>query len=286
MEFARLNAIDLAVIGPEAALEAGLSDALAAEGIPCFGPSRAAARIETSKTFAKQFMQRHGIPTARFNIFEELDSALQYLDHGEYPVVIKASVLAYGKGVIIPESISEAQAALRSMLVDRQFGSASDQVFIEERLQGEKFVTGILRWAQPAVCTAQDHKRLGYADAGPNTGGMGANSLPLYASGIAVRTLGKIMQPTVDGLGEEVCFLLVFNCRSDPHITRTAGAGSQCRFGDPETQAQPLCKIRLLDIKSPAPGGISRSIHSIAICAAVCVVMTSTGYPANHTPVR
>ena len=138
VEFSRANHIDLVVVGPEAALEAGLTDALTATGVAVFGPSQAAARIETSKTYAKQFMRRFHIPTARFEVFDQANAALSYLDRVDYPVVIKASGLAAGKGVIIPQNPEEAKTAVRNMLVKHTFGKAGEQVVIEERLQGDE----------------------------------------------------------------------------------------------------------------------------------------------------
>ncbi len=290
VEFARGNAIDLVVIGPEAALEVGLADAMSAAGIAVFGPSQAAARIETSKTFAKQFMQRHNIPTARFAVFDELDAAQQYLDRGDYPVVIKASGLAAGKGVIIPSSMEEAHAALREMLVAHAFGRAGDQVVIEERLQGEEvsllaFCDGKTLVGMPP---AQDHKRLLDADRGPNTGGMGAYApAPLCPPQLQKQILNEIMQPTIDGLRSEgmpfigVLYAGVILTPQGPQVLEF-----NARFGDPETQAIiPLLSSDLLEILFACTRQeLARTLIQWREGSAVCVVMSSAGYPVKSSP--
>jgi phosphoribosylamine--glycine ligase len=174
--FCQSRQIDLAIIGPEAPLAAGIADALAAGGIRCFGPSQAAAQIEASKAFSKAFMARHAIPSARYQTFTDVAAALAHLAAVDYPVVIKASGLAAGKGVILPETPEEAAAAVRSMLVEGVFGAAGREIVIEERLSGPEvslmaFCDG--RTVAPMI-PAQDHKRLLDGDRGPNTGGMGA----------------------------------------------------------------------------------------------------------------
>lgn len=289
VEFSRANAIDLVIIGPEAALEAGLCDALAAVGIPAFGPTQAAARIETSKTFAKQFMQRHAIPTARFAIFDQLQPAIEHLQQVDYPVVIKASGLAAGKGVILPNNMNEAQAALRDMLIEHIFGAAGEQVIIEERLQGEEvsllaFCDGYSLALMPP---AQDHKRLLDSDLGPNTGGMGAYApAPLCPPELQAEILKKIIQPTVDGLRAEgmpfigVLYAGVILTPQGPQVLEF-----NARFGDPETQAIiPLLKSDLLEILHACT---RQELANISIKwqkgSAVCVVMTSAGYPAKST---
>ena len=204
--FARQNGIDLTIIGPEAPLADGIVDAFQAAGLRCFGPSRAAAQIEASKAFAKAFMARHGIPTARYATFSELDAAQAHLRRVDYPVVIKASGLAAGKGVILPASAEEAEAALRQIMVEREFGAAGDEVVIEERLEGPEasvlaFSDGRTLAVMPA---AQDHKRVFDDDRGPNTGGMGAYApAPVMTPALLDEVRRTVLQPTVDGLRAE-----------------------------------------------------------------------------------
>ncbi len=203
---ARDQRVDLVIIGPEAPLAAGLTDALRAGGIPVFGPSQAAAQIEASKAFAKAFMVRHGLPTARYAAFTDFDAALRHLLKIDYPVVIKASGLAAGKGVIVPECADDAEAAVRQMLLDRGFGAAGAEVIIEERLTGEEisllaFTDGATVRAMPP---AQDHKRLLAGDHGPNTGGMGAYApAPIAPPDLAAELTRTCLQPAVDGLRAE-----------------------------------------------------------------------------------
>ncbi len=174
-QYAIENSIDLVVIGPEAALAAGVSDALTTMGIAVFGPSQAAAQLETSKAFAKHFMQQQSIPTARYEVFEDYQAALKHLEKIDYPVVIKASGLAAGKGVLIPETHSEARDAIHEILVQKVFGAAGKQVVIEERLSGPEVSVLAFSDGQHLVLMpcAQDHKRLLDGDLGPNTGGNG-----------------------------------------------------------------------------------------------------------------
>ncbi len=187
IEFAQGNGVTLTVVGPEAPLADGIVDAFQAAGLRCFGPSKAAAQIEASKAFAKDFMARYGIPTARHATFTDFDAALAHLQKVEYPVVLKASGLAAGKGVILPASLAEAGSALRQIMVEREFGAAGDAVVIEERLAGPEasvlaFSDGRTVALMPA---AQDHKRVFDDDQGPNTGGMGAYAPAPLMTGLA-----------------------------------------------------------------------------------------------------
>ena len=285
--FAVQHAIELVVIGPESALAAGLADALQAVGIPVFGPTRAAAQIETSKAFAKEFMLRHGIPSARFACFEQLEPALAYLAHVTWPVVIKTSGLAAGKGVILPDSAAEAQAALRAMLVERQYGAAGEQVIIEERLTGEEvsllaFSDGHTIYPMPP---AQDHKRLLDGDHGPNTGGMGAYApAPALTPELADVAMRKILQPAIAGLRQEgmpfvgVLYAGLMLTPSGPQALEF-----NCRFGDPETQVQlPLLDTDLVDIcEACVQGRLAELTLRWKEAAAACVVLASEGYPAH-----
>jgi phosphoribosylamine--glycine ligase/phosphoribosylaminoimidazole synthetase len=283
--FARENKIDLAVIGPEAALEAGVSDALRAAGAAVFGPSQAAAQLETSKRFSKEFMQRHGIPTARFKTFRDYDVAKAYLDEVEYPIVIKASGLAAGKGVILPESIEEARAALAGIMLDLRFGSAGEEVVIEERLTGEEvsllaFCDGETVAVMPP---AQDHKRLMDGDQGPNTGGMGAYAPAPALNADQIEAIkNEILIPTAAGMAAEgnrfvgVLYAGLILTADGPKVLEF-----NARFGDPETQViLPLLESDLLEVLYTCARGWLKNLevhwHK---GAAVCVVLAAGGYP-------
>ncbi len=290
VDFARNNQIDLVVIGPEAALAAGLGDALTGAGIAVFGPTRSAARIETSKVFAKHFMQRHGIPTARFATFDQVEPALEHLEKVDYPVVIKASGLAAGKGVLLPDGKEEAIAALREMLVDRSFGKAGEEVVIEERLAGEEvsllaFTDGLTLSVMPP---AQDHKRLLDGDLGPNTGGMGAYApAPACPPELQAAIARDILQPAIDGLRSEgtpftgVLYAGLILTPRGPRVLEF-----NARFGDPETQVLlPLLETDLLEILLACT---RKELDRVPVRwrdgSTVCVVMASAGYPEKSTP--
>ncbi|MBI4787416.1 MAG: phosphoribosylamine--glycine ligase [Chloroflexi bacterium] len=283
--FAREHAIDLVIIGPEQPLAAGLSDELRAAGIRVFGPSRAAAQIEASKAFSKAFMARHHFPTARYTTVTGVPAALECLRTVGYPVVIKASGLAAGKGVIIPESNAEAEAALRRIMVAREFGAAGAEVVIEERLQGEEvsllaFSDGVTVSPMPP---ARDHKRLRDGDTGPNTGGMGAYApAPLCPPDMVVEFTRTILQPTVDGMrAEGVPFVGVLYAGLILTRDGVRVLEFNCRFGDPETQ--PLMLLLESDLLEIADACASGRLANIEIKwkagAAACVVLASEGYP-------
>jgi phosphoribosylamine--glycine ligase len=292
--FARANQVDLVIVGPEGPLAAGLADALRADGIRVFGPSAAAAQIEASKAFAKAFMARHGLPTARYAVCDSFETARAYLRAAEFPVVIKASGLAAGKGVILPESNAEAEDVLRRILLRGEFGAAGDQVVIEERLAGPEvsllaFSDGVNVRPMPP---AQDHKNLLDGDRGPNTGGMGAYAPAPICPPERVEELARhVLQPAVDGLREEhrpfsgVLYAGLMLTGDGPRVLEF-----NCRFGDPETQAiLPLLETDLLDIvDAAAVGGAVGAEGGLAGVnirwkpgAAACVVMASEGYPGT-----
>ena len=291
LAFARHNAIDLAVIGPEDPLANGLADELSAAGIKVFGPSRAAARIEASKAFAKAFMQRHNIPTAAFQSFQRHAEALAYLRaafHAGSPLVIKTSGLAAGKGVILPETLAEAEQALEQIMLAHEFGAAGDEVVIEERLSGPEvsliaFCDGKL--ARPML-PAQDHKRVYDGDQGPNTGGMGAYApLPVCPPELVTELTRLILQPAVDGLRAEGCpFVgaLYAGLMLTPHGPRVIEFN--CRFGDPETQViLPLLESDILEIfLACAEGRLDQAAIDWRRGAAACVVLASGGYPGKY----
>ncbi len=282
--------IDLAVIGPEASLAAGVSDSLSEAGIAVFGPSQSAARIETSKIFAKDFMTRHEIRTARYAVFCDLQGALRHLDAVDYPVVIKASGLAAGKGVIVPKTRQEAQSALCDMLVNHAFGQAGDEVIIEERLWGEE--VSILAFCDgqnlAVMPPSQDHKPLLDGGRGPNTGGMGAYApAPICPVSLQDEILETIMKPALEGLQKEgypfvgVLYGGVILTDKGPYVLEY-----NARFGDPETQViLPLLETDLLDVLEACT---RQKLDDINLDwkpdAAVCVVMASAGYPVTSTP--
>ena len=288
VDFSRERAIQLVLIGPEAPLAAGLADDLRSAGIPAFGPGQAAARIEASKVFAKDFMIRHAIPTARYATFEAYDPALAYLRQVDYPLVIKASGLAAGKGVLLPDTPEQAEAALRAMLMEGEFGAAGERVVIEERLSGEEvsllaFTDGRSVKVMPP---AQDHKRLLDGDRGPNTGGMGAYAPASICPPRLVEELTRtVLQPAVDGLREEGCpfvgvlYAGLILTHQGPRVLEF-----NCRFGDPETQAiLPLLESDLLEIAvACVEGRLGELDIRWKSKAAACIVLASGGYPGRY----
>ena len=287
VEFALRERIDLVVVGPEAPLSVGLVDALQQAGLKAFGPTQAAARIEASKVFAKDFMARRGIPSGRYASFSEFEPALSYLRRVDFPVVIKASGLAAGKGVIVPETAAQAEAALRSMLLEGEFGEASRQVLIEERLSGPEvsllaFCDG--RTVRP-MPPAQDHKRLLDGDRGPNTGGMGAYApAPVCSPDLVATVVRTILQPTVDGLSVEGCpfsgvlYAGLMLTDKGPQVLEF-----NCRFGDPETQViLPLLEGDLVEILDAcADGSLEGVDFGWKTQTSACVVLASENYPGR-----
>lgn len=287
-QFCKEKGIDLVVVGPEGPLAAGLGDDLRTAGFKVFGPSQAAAQIEASKSFSKAFMLRHNIPTARYKAFTDFDAALTYLRSLDYPVVIKASGLAAGKGVIVPGTLAEAETALRQVMLDHEFGAAGDEVVIEERMSGPEvsliaFADGHM--ARPMI-PAQDHKRVFDDDQGPNTGGMGAYApVPVCPPELVAELTRSILQPAVDGLRAEgrpfvgVLYAGLMLTADGPRVIEF-----NCRFGDPETQVVlPLLASDILDIFVACVEGrlADVDIHW-KDGAAACVVLASGGYPGKY----
>lgn len=277
--------IDLVLVGPEVPLAAGVVDALSAEGIRCFGPRQAAAQIEASKVFSKDFMKRHAIQTARYSAFTRFEEALAYVEKTDYPIVIKASGLAAGKGVILPASLESAGATLRSIMVEKAFGEAGDEVIIEERLTGQEvslmaFTDGETVVPMPP---AQDHKRLLDGDCGPNTGGMGAYApAPVFTPDLMNEAMEKVLKPAVRGLRQEgTPFVGVLYAGLILTSSGLRVLEFNCRFGDPETQAVlPLLETDLLEIADACVNGTLRDVDvRWKKEAAVCVVLASKGYP-------
>src|SRR5574342_1092663 len=239
--FAKKESIHLTVVGPEAPLAAGIVDAFTDAGLRIFGPKRAAAQLEASKDFAKSFMQRHGIPTARYATFTRAAEAKAYVDAQGAPIVIKADGLAAGKGVVVAASREEAHAALDLMLGERKLGAAGERVVVEECLQGEEASFIVMSDGANVLplATSQDHKRLRDGDAGPNTGGMGAYSpAPVVTPKVHARVMREIIQPAIQGMARNgtpyVGFLyagLMIDKAGNPKTLEF-----NCRMGDPETQ--------------------------------------------------
>jgi len=240
-EFARENSVHLTIVGPEAPLAAGVVDLFRARGLKIFGPTRAAAQLESSKDFAKRFMQRHRIPTAAYATFSDARQAHAYLDQHAAPIVIKADGLAAGKGVIVAMTAREAHDAVDLMLVDNKMGDAGARVVIEEYLAGEEASFIVMSDGEHALAlaTSQDHKRLRDGDAGPNTGGMGAYSpAPVVTPKLHARVLREIIMPTIQGMAKDGIpysgFLyagLMIDAEGNAKTVEF-----NCRMGDPETQ--------------------------------------------------
>ena len=239
--FATENEIGLTIVGPEAPLVDGVVDAFTACGLKCFGPSAEAAQLEGSKSFTKDFLARHKIPTADYEVFTEVDPALAYLEEKGAPIVIKADGLAAGKGVIVAMDLQTAEEAVRDMLAGNAFGDAGSRVVIEEFLEGEEASFIVMADGQHVLpmATSQDHKRVGDGDTGPNTGGMGAYSpAPVVTDTVYRRIMDEVIMPTVKGMASEgrpyTGFLyagLMITSDGTPKVIEY-----NCRFGDPETQ--------------------------------------------------
>lgn len=290
ISFCRENLIDLIVIGPEQPLVNGLSDSLRKSGFKVFGPDSPAAMIEASKSFAKDIMQKAGVPTASYKEFlsEQFEEASDYLKTTKYPVVIKADGLAAGKGVIICENFKEAGDALVQIFVDRVFGESGSKLIIEDFLQGEEASIFAITDGEHFILlpSSQDHKRIGDSDTGKNTGGMGAYSpAPIVTEQILHTVSEKIIRPTLDQLNKEnkkfIGCLYAGLMINDNEVNVVE---FNCRFGDPETQAVlPLIEgdfVKLL--YSAANGKIDRDSISFSRAASVCIVAASAGYPDEY----
>ncbi len=283
------NLVDYVVVAPDDPLAAGMVDALEAKGIPAFGPTRAAARIESSKAFAKGLMRDNGIPTAEWQSFGEVGEAMAYIRaRGCCPVVVKADGLALGKGVVICESEAEAEAALRAMLTERRFGEAGASVVVEEFLTGPELSVLALCDGERLLplASSMDHKRAYDGDKGPNTGGMGAVApSPFYTEAMARRCMEEIFMPTVQALrraGAPFKGCLYFGlmlCPQGPKVIEY-----NCRFGDPETQVVlPLMEGDLLAaMLACTEGRLRPDMLRVASGAAACVVLASGGYPGAY----
>ena len=288
VEFAKANGIDYAVVAPDDPLVLGAVDALTEAGIPCFGPNKAAAIIEGSKVFSKNLMKKYNIPTAQYEVFNDLDAALKYLDTAPIPTVIKADGLALGKGVIIAETREAAKEAVRSMMEDKIFGDSGNNVVVEEFLTGPEvsvlsFTDG--KTVVPMV-SSMDHKRALDGDKGLNTGGMGTIAPnPYYTEDIAKVCMDTIFIPTINAMNSENRSFkgcLYFGLMLTPNGPKVIEYN--CRFGDPETQVVlPLLESDLLTIMQATTNGtLSETEVKFSGGAAACVVMASSGYPQKY----
>ena len=287
-EFAVENGIDYAVVAPDDPLVLGCVDALEEKGISCFGPKANAAIIEGSKVFSKNLMKKYGIPTAQYEVFDNLDNALTYLDTAPIPTVIKADGLALGKGVIIANTRDEAKTAVIEMMQDKKFGKSGDNVVIEEFLTGPdvsvlSFTDG--KTVIPMI-SSMDHKRAGDNDTGLKTGGMGTVAPnPYYTDAIAKECMEKIFIPTINAMNAEgrtfkgCLYFGLMLTENGPKVIEY-----NCRFGDPETQVVlPLLESDLLEVMQATTNGTLDSIDvKFSNKNACCVIMASNGYPASY----
>ena len=288
VKFAVDNTIDYAIVAPDDPLVLGCVDALSEKGIPCFGPDAKAAIIEGSKVFSKNLMKKYNIPTAQYEVFDDMNQALEYLDTAPIPTVIKADGLALGKGVIIANTREEAKDAVVSMMQDKVFGKSGDNIVIEEFLTGPEvsvlsFTDG--KTVVPMV-TSMDHKRALDGDQGLNTGGMGTVAPnPYYSEDVAKKCMDKIFVPTMNAMNEEGRTFkgcLYFGLMLTPNGPKVIEYN--CRFGDPETQVVlPLLESDLLTImQSVTNETLSDTPVVFADKSACCVIMASDGYPKSY----
>lgn len=287
VDFAKAEGIDLTVVGPELPLTLGIVDAFQEAGLACFGPNKAAAKLEGSKAFSKELMKKYGIPTAAFDTFTDVDKAKAFVDEIGVPCVVKADGLAAGKGVIICMTREEADKAIEDMLTDHAFGDASATIVIEEYMVGPE--VSVLAFADgksvlPMV-SAQDHKRIFDGDKGPNTGGMGAYSpAPVYTEALSTEVNKTIIEPTIAAMAAEgtpftgILYTGLMLTEKGPRVLEY-----NVRFGDPETQ--PIMVRMKSDIvelfQACVDGKLDEATLEWHDEAAVCVIMASGGYPAS-----
>ena len=289
LALAQREAVDFTLVGPELPLVAGLVDDFTAAGMPCFGPSKAAAQLEGSKAFSKDFLQRHGIPTAAHATFTDVDAASDYIRNQGAPIVIKADGLAAGKGVVVATDEAQALAAVNDMLSGNVFGEAGHKVVIEEFLQGEEASFICLCDGVNAIpfASSQDHKARDDGDKGPNTGGMGAYSpAPVVTSDVHVTVMREVIEPTLAGMAKDgapyVGFLyagLMINGEGRPKVIEF-----NCRFGDPE--AQPVMMRLRSDLLHACQAAVAGKLADVQLQfdprVALGVVMAAGGYPGRY----
>ncbi len=288
-DFAEQNAVSLTIVGPEAPLVEGIVDYFKHRQLRCFGPTKGAAQLEGSKAFTKDFLARHDIPSGRYQNFTEVEPAIAYLQEMGAPIVVKADGLAAGKGVIVAETLEQAEEAVRDMLSGNAFGAAGCRVVIEEFLAGEEasFIVMVDGENVLAMATSQDHKRVGEGDTGPNTGGMGAYSpAPVVSQAIHQRIMDDVIYPTVRGMAAEgnayTGFLyagLMIDSDGTPRVIEY-----NCRFGDPETQ--PIMMRLESDLVALCNAALDKKLHQTTAQwdqrPAVGVVLAAGGYPASY----
>lgn len=289
LEFAKQQQIDLTIVGPEVPLVLGVVDRFQEAGLAIFGPSQGAAQLEGSKAFTKDFLARHNIPTAAYQSFTEIDPAIAYVQAQGAPIVIKADGLAAGKGVIVAQTLQQAEDAIRDMLADNRFGDAGSRVVIEEFLDGEEASFIVMADGKNVLpfATSQDHKRAGNGDTGPNTGGMGAYSpAPVVTPDVHERVMREVIEPTMAGMAAEghpyTGFLyagLMIMADGTPKVIEY-----NCRFGDPETQ--PIMLRLQSDLvglcQAALAGDITQASIEFTPQAAVGVVLAAGGYPDSY----
>jgi len=288
VDFAKANSIDFAVVAPDDPLALGCVDRLHEVGIPCFGPDAKAARIEASKVFSKNLMKKYGIPTASYEVFNDPMKAMEYLSGASFPIVIKADGLALGKGVLIPQNLEEARAAVKSIMEDKTFGDSGNEIVVEEFLTGPEvsvlaFTDGT---AIAPMVSSMDHKRAGDGDTGLNTGGMGTIAPnPYYTAEVARECMDTIFLPTLAAMRAEGCPFkgcLYFGLMITPNGPKVIEYN--CRFGDPETQVVlPLLKTDLLTVMQAVE---NETLADLTVewheGAAACVIVASGGYPGSY----
>lgn len=286
--FAEEKGIGLTVVGPEAPLVAGIADVFAAKGLPVFGPSKAAARLEGSKAFAKAIMAKYHIPTAGFEVFSDVPSAIDYVKKHGAPIVVKADGLAAGKGVVVATNEEEALAAVYESMHEHKFGAAGAKVVLEDFLEGEE--ASLLAFSDGKTVVpmipSQDHKRVFDRDLGPNTGGMGTYApAPVMTEALRAKAVETILKPIVaamaaEGMPYAGCLYAGLMVKGDS----VKVVEFNCRFGDPETQVVlPLLEGDLAEIMlACATGTLDKVKYSWSDKAAVCVVLTSGGYPGTY----
>jgi phosphoribosylamine---glycine ligase len=289
-DFARRENVGLTIVGPEVPLVAGIRDYFDARGLPCFGPSQAAAQLEGSKAFTKSFLERHRIPTAAYRTFTDLAAAEAYVRERGVPIVVKADGLAAGKGVIVARSLDEALNAVREMLAGDAFGSAGHTVVIEDCLVGEEASFICIADGRRAVpfASSQDHKTRDDGDLGPNTGGMGAYSpAPVITPAIHERIMAEVIRPTIDGMAADgvpyVGFLyagVMIAADGTPNVIEF-----NCRFGDPE--AQPVLMRLESDIVDLCEAALAETLDTVQLKwdprVALAVVVAAGGYPVSYS---
>ena len=287
--FAKKEGIDFAVVTPDDPLVLGMADAMEEAGVPAFGPSKKAAQIEGSKVFAKNLMKKYGIPTAKYEVFDDPGKVVEYIERENcFPAVIKADGLALGKGVVIAKNLEEAKGAVHSIMEDKIFGKSGNQVVVEEFLTGKE--VSVLAFTDShtvsPMVSSMDHKRAYDNDEGPNTGGMGTIApSPYYTADVAKRCMEEIFLPTVEAMKKEGCpfkgclyFGLILT-EQGPKVIEY-----NCRFGDPETQVVlPLLKTDLFTImRAVRDEHLSELDIQWSTGAVACVVLASGGYPKKY----